>query len=153
MQAERLSPTFWHRLSVSRHLLTKQYRRLSIVYIVTDVTATSNRPKQSCSFFCKVARGCSQSQCRNRCGRGRPALASLFTVFYVKNTDTLLFAFCYQWRWQQSVKLLQLGYLLHTVLYLSVFCISLHDWLVQINTTLLLQFYFLNARLCRLGRR
>jgi len=38
--------------------------------------------KSTCSFFREVARGCSQSQCRNRCGRGRPAVASLFTVIF-----------------------------------------------------------------------
>ena len=51
-----------------------------------DVTATVMQLQCDCdqkwkrSFFCEVARGYSQSQCRNRYGPGRPAVALLFTV-------------------------------------------------------------------------
>jgi len=42
-----------------------------------DVTAMLLRPEINRFIF---LRDCSQSQCRNRCGCGRPAVASLFTV-------------------------------------------------------------------------
>ena len=47
------------------------------------MTVTVMQLRRDCDhFLCEVARGCSQSQCRNRCGRGRPAVASLFSVIF-----------------------------------------------------------------------
>ena len=45
-------------------------------------------------FFREVARGCSQSQRRNRHGRGRPAVASLFTVIFTSFGYLLKAIYC-----------------------------------------------------------
>ena len=63
--------------TVQRHATTCDFMFTIATATVMQLRCDCNQ-KYTCSFFCEVAGGCSQSRCRNRCGR--PVVASLFTV-------------------------------------------------------------------------